>query len=85
MAFLLGTNIGEVLTVFLSMLFWKQSPLLSMQLLWINLVTDSLPAIALGMEDVYKRQCLKNHRTPPAGCADASDRHQDKIKEWERV
>lgn len=51
-AFLLGTNIGEVLTVFLSMLFWKQSPLLSMQLLWINLVTDSLPAIALGMEKV---------------------------------
>lgn len=51
-AFLLGTNIGEVLTVFLSMLFWKQSPLLSMQLLWINLVTDSLPAIALGMEAV---------------------------------
>lgn len=51
-AFLLGTNIGEVLTVFCSMLFWKQSPLLSMQLLWINLVTDSLPAIALGMEPV---------------------------------
>ncbi|MHB8125193.1 MAG: calcium-translocating P-type ATPase, PMCA-type [Desulfitobacteriaceae bacterium] len=50
--FLLGTNIGEVLTVFLAMLFWKESPLLSMQLLWINLVTDSLPAIALGMEAV---------------------------------
>ncbi len=50
--FLLGTNIGEVLTVFFAMLFWRQSPLLSMQLLWINLVTDSLPAIALGMEAV---------------------------------
>jgi len=50
--FLLGTNIGEVLLVFLSMMFWKVSPLLSMQLLWINLVTDSLPAIALGMEPV---------------------------------
>ncbi len=49
-AFLLGTNIGEILTVFTSMLFWQRSPLLSMQLLWINLVTDSLPAIALGME-----------------------------------
>ena len=50
--FLLGTNIGEVITVFVAMLLWHKTPLLSMQLLWINLVTDSLPAIALGMEDV---------------------------------
>ena len=50
--FLLGTNIGEVITVFVAMLLWHQSPFLSMQLLWINLVTDSLPAIALGMEAV---------------------------------
>ena len=50
--FLLGTNIGEVITVFLSMILWHKTPLLSMQLLWINLVTDSLPAIALGMEEV---------------------------------
>ena len=50
--FLLGTNIGEVLTVFFTMLIWGHTPLLSMQLLMINLVTDSLPAIALGMEDV---------------------------------
>lgn len=52
--FLLGTNIGEVITVFLAMLLWHKTPLLSMQLLWINLVTDSLPAIALGMEAVEK-------------------------------
>lgn len=50
--FLLGTNIGEVITVFTAMLLWHKTPLLSMQLLWINLVTDSLPAIALGMESV---------------------------------
>ena len=50
--FLLGTNIGEVLLVFVAMLLWHQTPLLSMQLLMINLVTDSLPAIALGMEAV---------------------------------
>ncbi|MBE5765758.1 MAG: cation-translocating P-type ATPase [Clostridiales bacterium] len=50
--FLLGTNIGEILTVFFAMILWRESPFLSMQLLWINLVTDSLPAIALGMEDV---------------------------------
>lgn len=50
--FLLGTNIGEVLAVFASMLFWKQTPLISTQLLWINLVTDGLPAVALGMENI---------------------------------
>ena len=50
--FLLGTNIGEILTVFTAMLLWRKTPLLSMQLLWINLVTDSLPAISLGMEAV---------------------------------
>ncbi len=58
--FLLGTNIGEVFTVFFAMILWQVTPLLSMQLLWINLVTDSLPAIALGMEavesDVMKRK-----------------------------
>lgn len=52
--FLLGTNIGEVLTVFFAMILWRQTPLLSMQLLWINLVTDGLPAVALGMEAVEK-------------------------------
>ena len=48
--YLLGTNIGEVITVFTAMMLWHKTPLLSMQLLWINLVTDSLPAIALGLE-----------------------------------
>ncbi len=52
--YLLGTNIGEVVTVFMAMLLFHESPLASMQLLWINLVTDSLPAIALGMEPVEK-------------------------------
>ncbi len=58
--FLLGTNIGEVVSVFFAMILWHKTPLLSMQLLWINLVTDSLPAVALGMEpvesDVMKRK-----------------------------
>ena len=49
-AFLLGTNIGEVVAVVLAMILTFDSPLLSMQLLWINLVSDSLPAIALGSE-----------------------------------
>lgn len=50
--FLLGTNIGEIITVFMAMMMWHKTPLLSMQLLLVNLVTDSLPAIALGMEAV---------------------------------
>ena len=53
-AFLLGTNIGEIITVFTAMILWRKAPLLSMQLLWINLVTDGLPAVALGVEPVEK-------------------------------
>ncbi|PWM53288.1 MAG: ATPase [Bacillota bacterium] len=48
--FLLGTNISEVIVVFLAMCIWQISPFISIQLLWINLIGDSLPAIALGME-----------------------------------
>ncbi len=65
--FLLGTNIGEVLTVFFSMLIWHQSPLLSMQLLWINLVTDSFPAIALGMEKVESDVMLRKPKPKNEG------------------
>ena len=58
--FLLGTNIGEILTVFVSSLLGLATPLLPIQLLWINLVTDSLPAMALGTEkaekDIMKRK-----------------------------
>ncbi|MCI8832863.1 MAG: calcium-translocating P-type ATPase, PMCA-type [Clostridia bacterium] len=48
--FLIATNIGEITTIFIGLLLGLQSPLLAIQLLWINLVTDSLPAIALGLE-----------------------------------
>ena len=52
--FLLGTNISEVIDVFFSMMVWHETPFLSMHLLWINLVGDSLPAVALGMEPIEK-------------------------------
>lgn len=65
--FLLGTNIGEVITVFVAMLLWHKTPLLSMQLLWINLVTDSLPAIALGMEAVENDIMTKSPRPKTEG------------------
>ena len=48
--FLLGTNIGEILAVFSASLLGLAPPLLPIQLLWVNLVTDSLPAMALGTE-----------------------------------
>ena len=57
--FLIATNIGEIVTVFMGLVLGLKSPLLAIQLLWINLVTDSLPAIALGLEpaekDIMKR------------------------------
>lgn len=48
--FLLSSNIGEILTIFAAMVFGWNTPLLPIQLLWVNLVTDSLPAIALGLD-----------------------------------
>ncbi len=58
--FLLSCNMGEVITIFLSILFNWPIPLLATQILWINLITDSLPAIALGIDpgdhDVMKQK-----------------------------
>lgn len=52
--FLIATNIGEIVTIFVGLLLGVKSPLLAIQLLWVNLVTDSLPAIALGLEPSEK-------------------------------
>jgi len=52
--FLLSSNIGEIITVFAAMLLGWAAPLLPIQLLWVNLVTDSLPAIALGLDPAEK-------------------------------
>ncbi len=48
--FLLSCNIGEILVVFMAFLLKTPAPLLAIQLLWVNLVTDSLPALALGAD-----------------------------------
>ena len=52
--FLIATNIGEIVTIFMGLVLGMKSPLLAIQLLWINLVTDSLPAIAIGLEPPEK-------------------------------
>ncbi len=48
--YMLACNLGEVLTMFLGMVMWLPIPLLPIQILWVNLVTDGLPAIALGLD-----------------------------------
>ena len=50
--FLLSCNIGEILVVFIAFLLRAPAPLLAVQLLWVNLVTDSLPALALGADPI---------------------------------
>lgn len=48
--YLVSCNVGEVLLIFTAMLLGMGSPLIPIQILWINLVTDSFPAFALGLE-----------------------------------
>ncbi len=48
--FLLSSNIGEIMTILTAMIIGFPTPLLAVHLLWVNLVTDSLPAIALGLD-----------------------------------
>ena len=52
--FLLATNVGEIVAIFVGLILGLDTPLVAIQLLWINLVTDSLPAIALGLEPMDK-------------------------------
>lgn len=61
--YLLSCNIGEILTIFVATVcHFPQMPLTPVQLLWLNLVTDSLPALALGMEPVEENVMQKAPR-----------------------
>ena len=69
--YLLSSNLGEVLTIFIAILigFGAEDgkallPLIAIQLLWINLVTDGLPALALGVEPKEKGIMLRHPRNP---------------------
>lgn len=65
--FLLSSNIGEILTIFVAILFGLPTPLVAVQLLWVNLVTDSLPAISLGVEPAAKDIMKKKPVSPSKG------------------
>ncbi len=63
--YLLSCNIGEIITIFVATaLNLHQMPLVPIQLLWLNLVTDSLPALALGMEPVEQGIMKQKPRDP---------------------
>ncbi|WP_055071294.1 calcium-translocating P-type ATPase, PMCA-type [Clostridium massiliamazoniense] len=58
--YLLSCNLGEVLTMFIASLFYLPAPMLPIQILFVNLATDGLPAIALGVDpadnDIMKQR-----------------------------
>lgn len=57
--FLLSSNLGEIMTMFLAVIGGLASPLKSSHILWINLITDSLPALALGIDENDGRKLMK--------------------------
>lgn len=61
--YLLASNVGEILVMFLAMLAGLPLPLLPIQILWVNLVTDGLPAIALGVDPPEKNIMQKRPRS----------------------
>jgi Ca2+-transporting ATPase len=62
--FLLTCNLGEVVTMVAALMIGWASPLLATQLLWINLITDSLPAIALGLDNGDRDVMKEKPRSP---------------------
>jgi len=65
--YLLSCNLGEVLTMFLASLFYLEVPLLPIQILFVNLVTDGLPAIALGVDPADKNIMYERPRDKNEG------------------
>jgi P-type Ca2+ transporter type 2C len=65
--YMLTTNFGEILTMFFAILLGLPVPLLPVQILWINLVTDGLPAVALGFEKAEGDVMKRSPRDPQEG------------------
>jgi len=62
--FLLSSNIAEVLTMFITIVLGFETPLLAIHILWVNLVTDSLPAVALGADEKDDKVMEEKPRNP---------------------
>jgi len=62
--FLLSCNLGEVISIFISILLNWPVPLIATQILWVNLITDSLPAISLGIDPGDKDVMKQKPRNP---------------------
>ena len=75
--FLLSSNMGELFSVLFAVLFAWDSPLLPLHILWINLITDSLPALALGVDngdaDIMKQ--------PPR----KQSKHLFELRDWVKI
>ena len=74
--YLLSSNVGEILVMFVALLAGLKIPLLAIQILWVNLVTDGLPAIAMGFEPGEEGVMKRKPRPPSESIfAGGMDRH----------
>lgn len=65
--YLLSCNVSEVLVIFLSIMAGLEVPLVAIQILWMNLVTDGLPAIAMSMDEIARDVMGRKPRDPKEG------------------
>mgnify|MGYP000875930835 CR=1 FL=1 len=68
--FLLSCNVGEIMLLFIATMLNWEAPLLPIHILWVNLVTDSLPALALGVDPAEKGIMDQRPRDPSRGIFD---------------
>ncbi|KAA0547995.1 calcium-translocating P-type ATPase, SERCA-type [Bacillus sp. BGMRC 2118] len=65
--YLLASNVGEILVMLFAMLLALPLPLVPIQILWVNLVTDGLPAMALGLDQAESDVMKRSPRSPKEG------------------